>query len=34
MGTQMKKTYQKPLLVKRDRLSAVTAVCPPSRVCG
>ncbi|WP_152536123.1 putative RiPP precursor [Mesorhizobium loti] len=26
----MKKTYQKPLLVKRDRLSMVTANCPAS----
>ncbi|AEH87616.1 hypothetical protein X740_29025 [Mesorhizobium sp. LNHC221B00] len=29
----MKKTYQKPLLVKRDRLSAVTAVACPISVC-
>lgn len=30
----MKKTYQKPLLVKRDKLSSVTAVCPKSVLCG
>ncbi len=30
----MKKTYQKPLLVKRDKLSVVTAFCPMSKSCG
>jgi hypothetical protein len=30
----MKKTYQKPLLLKRDRLSAVAAFCPMSKSCG
>lgn len=31
----MKKTYQKPVLVKRDRLSAIAAVaCPISHPCG
>ncbi|KAA3441419.1 putative RiPP precursor [Mesorhizobium sp. SARCC-RB16n] len=30
----MKKIYQKPLLVKRDRLSAVAAVCTPSNPCA
>lgn len=28
----MKKTYQKPVLLKREKLSAVTAICPTS-VC-
>jgi len=26
----MKKAYQKPVLLKRERLSAVTAACTPS----
>jgi hypothetical protein len=29
----MKKTYQKPVITKREKLSNVTAVCPPS-VCS
>lgn len=30
----MKKTYEKPTLVKREKLSNVTAVCAPSKPCG
>lgn len=29
----MKKTYAKPRLIKREKLSVVTAVCTPSRPC-
>ncbi|WP_445299302.1 putative RiPP precursor [Mesorhizobium sp. NZP2298] len=29
----MKKTYVKPALVKRDKLSVVTANCTPSHPC-
>jgi hypothetical protein len=29
-GFRMRKTYEKPILVKRERLSAVTADCTPS----
>jgi hypothetical protein len=29
----MKKIYRKPILVKREKLSAVTALCPDSMIC-
>jgi hypothetical protein len=30
MGKAMKKTYEKPTLDKRQKLSSVTAACTPS----
>ncbi|WP_082222299.1 hypothetical protein [Mesorhizobium loti] len=29
----MKRTYEKPRLIKREKLSAVTAGCTPSNPC-
>ena len=29
----MKKTYEKPRLIKREKLSDVTATCTPSHPC-
>lgn len=29
----MKKIYRKPVLMKREKLSSVTAFCPESMIC-